>query len=188
METVRVFIALDIGTPVRKKLIALQKELNETGADVRWVKPENLHLTLAFLGNIATDKLNPLTAAVQQQTEGLNPFILTVHGAGVFGRRNRPSVVWAGIKDSPPLDELYQQVIAALGAVEIPFHNKRFRPHLTLGRFNSLSHLNDLFGILKQEQDTTFGNIEIRSLQLIKSELKPSGAEHAVLEKITLRC
>lgn len=186
MESIRAFIAIDIGSEIRARLDELQQKLIPTDADVRWVKPENIHLTLAFLGNVPAENFQALENALDERLQRLEPFQLTAQGTGVFGRRSRPSVVWAGIEESPPLFTLQQRVVSALEAASIPFANKRFRPHLTLGRFKSLTHLDELFQTLEKEEARFFGTTEISSMELIKSELKPTGAEHTVLHRTDL--
>lgn len=186
MESVRAFVSIDMESEIRARLGKLQKKLKTANADIRWVKPENMHLTLAFLGNIPVSTLLPLEIALQETLQSQEPFTLTIQGTGVFGRRSRPSVVWAGVQENSALMELQQKVATALGRAEIPFDNKRFRPHLTLGRFKSLNHLDDLFQILEKEKDSRFGTFTVDSVQMIKSELKPGGAEYTVLNKTAL--
>ncbi len=186
MESVRAFIAVDIGSEIRARLNEFQGTLKTAGADIRWVKPENMHLTLAFLGNIPVSRIKPLETALLEQAANTEPFTLTVQGTGIFGRRSRPSVVWAGIQEHSALINLQQSVVSALGRAEIPFENNHFRPHLTLGRFKSLSHLDDLFQLLEEEHESYFGSVTVDSVQTIKSELKPSGAEYTILHQSRL--
>ncbi|MDF7801873.1 RNA 2',3'-cyclic phosphodiesterase [Pontiellaceae bacterium B1224] len=186
MESIRAFIAIDIGSEIRTKLTDLQQKLFHTGADVRWVKPENMHLTLTFLGQVPLSKFQPLEKALGKNFQGLEPFPLQIQGTGVFGRRSRPSVIWAGIAEYPALMELQQKVVSAVKTAEIEFHGKTFRPHLTLGRFKSLDHLEPLFQALEKDRETDFGTQEVRSVQIIKSELNPDGAAYTVLRQIVL--
>lgn len=186
METLRTFIALEIGSEIRARLGKLQEKLKQTDADVRWVKPENIHLTLSFLGNVSTNKFQPLETALQEKFQSLEPFSLSIQGTGVFGRRNRPSVVWAGIQDSPALMELQQHGIEALDMARIEYNDNRFRPHLTLGRFKSFHHLEALFQRLENEKETHFGTLEVKTVKVISSELLPGGAKYTVLQSLPL--
>ena len=181
MESIRAFISIDIGSEIRARLDTLQRKLIQADADVRWVKPENIHLTLTFLGNVPKENLPALENALDENLHELEPFQLTAYRTGVFGRRSRPSVIWAGIEESPPLFNLRQRVISALETASIPFENKRFRPHLTLGRFKSLTRLDELFQTLEKEEAHFFGTREISTVELIKSELKPTGAKYTIL-------
>lgn len=186
MESMRAFIAIDIGSDIRARLNKLQQKLKLTAADIRWVKPENMHLTLAFLGQVSLEELQPLEKTLGETIQRQEPFALRIQGTGVFGRRSRPSVVWAGTTVCPPLLELHQKVVAAVKAAHIDYHENAYRPHLTLGRFKSLNHLDPLFQTLDKEQEADFGLLEVRSIQIIKSELKPSGAEYTVLHRFEL--
>ncbi len=186
MQTVRAFIALNIGDDIRNHLAELIRDLKASGADVRWVKPENLHLTLAFLGQVNTGKFQPLETALRTGFQSLEPFGITAVGTGVFGPRLRPGVVWAGIRENAELMRLQQHVVAALEQAEVRFDNKAFRPHLTLGRFKSLNQSEALFQSLEKCRHQPFGHGTIRSVEIIKSELKPTGAAYTVLQSVPL--
>lgn len=186
MEIIRAFIALDIGNTVRSRLKALTGELKRADADVRWVKPENMHLTLAFLGNIETAKLRPLKDALRRNLPSLPCFDLEVHGTGVFGRRTRPSVVWAGLNESSALFQLQQRVVSAVDQAGIEYINRTFRPHLTLGRFKSLQRAEQLFPLLDKAKEQAYGTTRIHSVKTIQSELKPAGAVYTVLHSVRL--
>ncbi|MDF7825891.1 RNA 2',3'-cyclic phosphodiesterase [Pontiellaceae bacterium B12227] len=186
METLRAFIAIEIESEIRARLSEFQQKLKQTDADVRWVKPENIHLTLAFLGNIPASILQPLETALREKFQSLEPFRIDIQGTGVFGRRNRPSVVWAGIQETPALMELQQCVVDALGMVPVDYHDNRFRPHLTLGRFKSLDQLDELFQTLEKEAKAPFGTQEVKAVQIIQSELLPDGAKYTVLQRLKL--
>lgn len=186
METVRAFIALDLGNNIKTQLGGLIQTLQMTGVDVRWVNPENLHLTLAFLGNVKVEKFQPLEIAMRSHVQFLEPFEISIQGTGVFGRRNRPSVVWAGLKESQELLNLHQQVVSSLRKADILYDNKPFRPHLTLGRFKSLTNVEALFQSLEKGNVQHFGSVMIQSVEIIKSELKPTGAIYTSLKSVPL--
>lgn len=186
MEPIRAFIAIDIGSDIRARLNELQQKLKLTAADIRWVKPEKMHLTLVFLGQVSLKEVQLLEKALGENLQSLKPFALGIQGTGVFGRRSRPNVVWAGTAVCPPLMELQKKVVAAVKAAHIDYHERTYRPHLTIGRFKSLNQLEPLFQTLEKEQEKDFGSLEVRSIQIIRSELKPSGAEYTVLHRLDL--
>jgi len=181
MDTVRAFIAVDIGDEIRGKLDELQRKLKKTPANVRWIKPQNIHLTLAFLGDVPAQTLPSLKAALDETVQGLGPFELEAAGTGFFGRPNRPRVLWAGMVDCPPLMELQNKIVGALQTSEIEFDNKPFSPHLTLGRIKAPNHTESLLAKLEKYKDELLGQTRIDAAQLIQSELKPHGAEYGVL-------
>lgn len=186
METARCFIAVDIDHAVRKELAKLQQRLKRAHADVKWVKPENIHLTLAFLGNVPIDEIRPLEATMDSNLQGQDKFNMTFAGTGSFGKPRHPRVVWAGINDSPPLMELQRKVVAALQEANVAFDEKPFSPHLTIGRVKSSKHAAELIDELEKEKDTELGSVEISEVLLIKSVLAPGGAEYSVLHRTAL--
>lgn len=186
METVRAFIAVDIGDEIREKLDGLQRRLKKVHADVRWVKPRSMHLTLAFLGDLPVDKITPLKTALDEAFQGLKPFELEVAGTGYFGRPKRPRVIWAGVCDCSPLIELQRNTVEALQIAEVVFDNKPFSPHLTLGRIKGANHTESLLGKLDKYKDEPLGRTCIDAAELIQSKLNPGGAEYTVLHRVPL--
>ncbi len=186
MDTVRAFIAVDIGNEIREKLDGLQRKLKKTHANVRWVKSQNIHLTLAFLGDLPIEKLPPLKSALDGSLLGMEPFELEAAGTGFFGRPSRPRVVWAGIADCPPLMELQRRTVDALQASGIEFDDKPFSPHLTLGRIKAPNHTESLLTKLEKYKNEPLGKTRIDEVQLIQSQLKPHGAEYTVLHRVPL--
>lgn len=187
METARCFIAVDIDPPVRRQLANLQRRLQRAHADVKWVQPENIHLTLFFLGNMPIDNIRPLEAALDKNLQGHERFPLNIAGTGSFGKPRHPRVLWAGIDKSPALMELQHKTLAALQEANIAFDEKPFSPHLTLGRVKSPKHAAGLIEALEQEKETVFGGLEVSEVLLFKSVLTPAGAEYSVLHRTALR-
>src|SRR5579863_2355390 len=96
MARVRTFIALDPGKAIRERMVALQISLGRTGAEVKWVEPENLHVTLLFLGEVDNRDLVPVCRAVEEAARGRQAFELSIEGAGCFPNMRRPRVLWIG--------------------------------------------------------------------------------------------
>jgi len=186
METIRAFIAVDIGDEIRGKLDEFQRKLKECHANVRWVKPWNIHLTLAFLGDVPVQELPALGTALDENVQGLEPFDLEAAGSGFFGRHKHPHVIWAGIVDCPPLMELQRRTAEALKAAKIEFDDKPFSPHLTLGRVKTPNHTESLLGKLEKYKNEPLDRTRIDAVQLIQSELKSHGAEYTVLHRTPL--
>lgn len=186
METVRAFIAVEIGDDIRARLDELQRKLKKVHADVRWVRPRNIHLTLAFLGELPADKTAPLETALDGALFGLPPFELAAVGTGFFGRPNHPRVIWTGLADCPPLMALRRKTVDAIQAAAIEFDGKLFSPHLTLGRVKGSNHTASLLEKLDMHKNDQLGQAYIRSVELIRSDLKPGGAEYTVLHRSPL--
>jgi 2'-5' RNA ligase len=186
METIRAFIAVDIGNGIRQHLDELQRILRNRHAGVRWVKPDGIHLTLAFLGDLAIDRIPPLKRALDNGLEGVHAFEMAAAGTGFFGRASRPRVIWAGIADCPPLKRLQHCTVAALQDAGIAFDRKPFSPHLTLGRIKVPERTEALLKELHQYRDRPLGHTRIDRVQLIQSRLTPAGAEYENLHVIPL--
>lgn len=183
METIRAFIAVDIGSEIRRQLAEVQRRLRPCHADIRWTNPQGIHLTLAFLGNLPIHLREPLEQALDQALQGMEPFDLEIAGTGTFGRPRAPRVVWAGIAHSPPLFEAQRRIVAALQTTGVAFDNKPFSPHLTLGRATSAKNAAALLDALEKEGRTVFGHVHVAAAELIQSELKPSGAHYTTLHR-----
>ncbi|HEY5621873.1 MAG TPA: RNA 2',3'-cyclic phosphodiesterase [Pontiella sp.] len=186
MNTVRAFIAIDIGDEIRARLDALQRRLKKVHADVRWVHPGNIHLTLAFIGDVPTDKTDMLKPLLDTGLSGVQPFSLKAYGTGYFGRPGRPRVIWAGIPDAPKLMDLQAKTIRALLNAGIEFDNKPFHPHLTLGRVKALNHTESLLAKIEKYKDAELGQTAVNAVNLIKSRLTPQGAEYTILHQVRL--
>lgn len=188
METVRAFIAVDIGDEIRNQLDALQRRLKKVHSNVRWTQPKSLHLTLVFLGDIPTEELDPLTSAIDRVCRDVKVFELKAGSTGTFGKPRHPRVIWAGIADCPPLMSLQQRIGEALLEAEITFDRKPFSPHLTLGRVKSVDpHTPALLDKLEKYAETAFGRALVSGVELMKSELTPRGAEYTVLHRAPLK-
>jgi 2'-5' RNA ligase len=187
VETVRLFTAIDIGEEIREQLDGLQRRLKKLHANVRWVRPKSIHLTLTFLGNVPIDKTDSLKAAIDPACREIKCFEIEAAGVGTFGRPGHPRVIWAGIAACPPLTLLQQNIAEALLAAEIDFDPKPFSPHLTLGRVKGIDrHTNPLLEKIEKCRDAPIGRTCVDHAELIQSTLTPHGAEYTTLHKAAL--
>ena len=186
METIRAFIAVDIGDEIRERLDVLQRKLKKVHADVRWVKPRHMHLTLAFLGALPIEKIQPLQTALDLSMQACSPFELEAAGTGYFGSPHHPRVIWAGIADAPALVALHQKTVDALRASGIDCDLKPFAPHLTLGRVKAPNHSAQLLAKLEHDQRAALGRARIASVELIQSRPTPHGPHYSILHRIGL--
>ena len=186
MKTIRAFVAIEPGETIRVTLSDLQQRLKRTGADLSWVRPDSIHLTLAFLGELPEDQVEPLKAALDAAVIE-KTFDFNLAGIGTFGKLQHPSVLWAGITPCPQLERLHQQTTEALGTAGVKFDDKTFSPHLTLGRFKSSRNLLALQEQLEKEQTGILGSATVHEIQLIQSRLRPEGAQYTVLYGIQLQ-
>jgi 2'-5' RNA ligase len=186
---VRLFVALEIQASVRESLAVLLAQLRQTASRVsdrrpRWVRAENLHVTLKFIGEAAPEKLNGVRGALMAVRSN-SPVDMTFRGLGFFPNDKRPKVFWAGIAASRTLAALAAGIDGALSARGIPRETREFAPHLTLARFEPPGMHESLRGAIQAAQSRDFGAFQTREFHLIESKTKPSGAEYTVLQSFT---
>jgi 2'-5' RNA ligase len=192
MADVRSFVAVDLGAPVKTQLGVLQHELKArtpAGA-VRWVPPDAVHLTLKFLGDVPEERVGEIVAALQRVCGPLAPLSFSVAGAGCFPNLRRPNVVWVGVEDpSGALRALQAAVEKALNPLGFPPENRPFKPHLTLGRTQRNAPGEDLRAVGERVGALavgTLGQVDVREILLMRSDLLPGGARYTPLARILL--
>ena len=177
----RLFVALELPAAVRENLAALLKALRAVSPQTRWVRPENLHLTLKFMGEVPETEFavirNALAAARSDQ-----PVALEFRGLGFFPNEKRPRVFWAGIEASPNLKTLAAEIDRAAEKLGIPREQRPFAPHLTLARFEPPELPEKLRSAIEENAAREFGSFRTNQYLLIESKLKPSGAGYTTLE------
>ncbi|MBN1674529.1 MAG: RNA 2',3'-cyclic phosphodiesterase [Kiritimatiellae bacterium] len=180
---IRAFIAIELSEPVRRRLADCQQTLKrQTLAKVRWVAPGNIHLTLAFLGDIFGAKVDPIAAGLREIAAAVAPFEFEIEGLGFFGSPRNPRVIWAGVTGGrAPLAALQAQVAAMLVKVGLPPERRAFNPHLTLGRVKSVKGADQFMPTLEAMKPTDFGRVGADHVRLIRSVLAPTGAQYSVL-------
>jgi RNA 2',3'-cyclic 3'-phosphodiesterase len=179
---VRLFVALEIPVEVREGFAALVKELREADASfsknrARWVRPENLHVTLKFIGHVDAGKLEAIRAALAEvRCDG--PAKLRFHGLGFFPNAKRPRVFWSGIEASPNLAPLAGEIDMRLKKLGITGETREFAPHLTLARFDPPGISEGLSAAVQENTDREFGAVRTGEFHLFESKTKPTGAEY----------
>jgi 2'-5' RNA ligase len=181
----RLFVALEIPAAVRDNLAAQMKELRDLSAQVadkrpRWVRPENLHVTLKFIGEVSPAKLEGIRGALAA-IHADAPVHLQFRGLGFFPNEQYPHVLWAGIEASANLPSLAANVESALEAQDVAREDRAFKPHLTLARFEPPGMHEKLRAMIQQNSKRGFGSLQPREFHLIESKLKPGGAEYTSL-------
>lgn len=184
-ERIRSFVAVDIDPSVLEAARRLQAELATCGADVRWVRPAAMHLTLKFLGPVAPAHLERVHAAVRDAVHDIPALAISARGLGAFPSLQRPRVVWAGLAGDG-LAELAARVEAALVPLGFAAEVRGFTPHVTLGRVGSLRGWPRLAEVLEVRRDDEFGPTAVRAVTIYRSTLHPEGAQYAVLWTIPL--
>jgi len=183
----RSFIAIELPEPVRTALSELQNGLKKCGADVRWVKPEGIHLTLKFLGDIKEKDVDRIVNIIEGTCSQYKAFNLEIAGAGVFPNKRSPRVLWVGINGNGTFAALQQEIEDAMASMGFEKEDMKFIPHLTLGRFRSLIGKESLLEEIELHKDNKFGVIDVKSVCFIKSDLCPGGAKYTKVAEIALK-
>ena len=177
-DALRLFVAVDLLDALRVRLAGLKRDF----PGIRWVLPENMHLTLRFIGEAGGEEADAARNALR--TVRVVPFSLCLHGLGLFERRHQ-SILWAGLEHSAPLSALKQQVDAVLTmAIGLEAEHGRFSPHVTLSRMRT--------GVSAALRERIAGyaftskSFTVESFTLFRSVLSPTGAAHFPVERYPL--
>lgn len=183
---IRSFIAIDLPEEFHDEINRVTNELRPAGGHVKWVRPENVHLTLKFLGDVPEDKIEPIGEAVAGASAGRGLVNLVSSGIGVFPNRSKPRVIWLGLTgDLDRLTGLQQDVENSVTPFGFFPEKRAFKPHLTLGRVKSPKGKGGLMNALEKvrPKEIMFSASE---LVLFKSDLRPGGAVYTPLKRMPL--
>jgi 2'-5' RNA ligase len=178
---VRLFVALEIPAEVRAGLAALIREFRGLAPQLKWVRAENLHLTLKFIGETESAKLDAIRAALARVGSS-HALELIVQGIGFFPGDQRPRVLWAGIRAPGGLAQLAVDVDASLASLGFAREQRPFAPHLTLARLAGTRPPEPLREGIQRQATDAFGTWRATEFHLIESRLKPAGAEYTTLQ------
>ena len=183
---IRAFIAVDLDDPVIEKVCNVVEILKSRITEIRWLRKENLHLTLKFLGNIAESQVEPITAALRHPLGLFSPCTISAKGLGVFPDFRRPKILWVGLTGDQ-LVQLAAEIESALMPLGFTPENRAFTPHLTIGRWREGSRpAKNLRQEIDRLNDFEFGACAVRQIVLFQSVLKPEGASYSELRTIQL--
>ncbi len=187
----RAFIAACLPQDVREELRQLQRQLEERVRlrpnPIRWTPPDQIHLTLRFLGNIQANEVESLAAALRQATTGIGPIPLSVRTLGAFPSWRRPSVIWVGLHgELEPLLDLQARVERHSAPHGTHSETRAFHPHLTLGRVRPQAPGAGRIGEALSEAAVHFGAWQWEEIALIRSQLTPRGSVYTALANFKL--
>jgi 2'-5' RNA ligase len=176
----RLFVALAVSDEIRHNISSFIRELSVADSKVRWLDPQNFHITLKFIGRVPPENLSPIAGALAK-VQVAHPVQMEFRGLGFFPNARKPSVAWIGTEFSPNLPALAAAINNELAPLEIQGEEKPFTPHLTIARFKQ-THLSPaLLAKTKTLQDCSFGTLTIREFHLVESTLKSTGAQYTTL-------
>lgn len=180
----RCFIALEIPETIRRSIDDTIAVLKKSGAEVKWVSCQNIHLTLQFLGETEEALVPKVKDALDKILSPYIPFYITIAGIGCFPDRKRPRVIWVGVEESLPLTNLYKDIADTLEGFGYKQEKRAFSPHITIGRVKSNRNMRELLMRLDEIRAARFSDFEVLNITLMKSELKPSGPTYYSLAEI----
>ena len=174
----RCFVAIAIPESTRVRLVETLVTLRRRRHDARWVAPENLHVSLAFLGEVPDNELNGISGILTNVANGVRSFTLKICGAGTFGPPRHPRVLWAGIPASTELTALHAALSTQLSERGFRTDDREYSPHVTLARFSRPGNCRPVTEWLEQCGQTEFGPVDAREILLMESVLEPQGARY----------
>ncbi|MBI3822793.1 MAG: RNA 2',3'-cyclic phosphodiesterase [Planctomycetes bacterium] len=188
MARIRTFLGIDVGEAIRDRLVSLQQELTAVAEDVKWVEPENLHITLLFLGEVAQRETLDICRAAQKAVAKMPAFSISVEGAGCFPNPRRPRTLWVGVGEGA------DEVGAVHDAIEAPLldmgsyrrETRAYVPHVTLGRVKGDQPTDALAKELAKHRTWSAGTITVHEVHVMSSELTPAGPVYTVLGRAKL--
>lgn len=186
MNQLRAFIAIDLPQPIQEAIEKQTSRLRQAAGDglVRWIPPQNIHLTLKFLGNIAASHMDFLKQLLHQTADSHQPFDVQIGGIGSFPNSKLPRVLWAGVHAPADLASLQKNIEAGAARLGYEKEARPFSPHLTLGRVRQGIDPRDLQKISAALNGIQIGNIgsaRVDAVHLYKSELRPEGSLYTKL-------
>lgn len=187
----RTFIAIELPEEIKDALAQLQEDLKKSGADVKWVEPKNIHLTLKFLGEIDEIKAQNIIKIIEEIAQGLNSFKARISSVGAFPKLNFPRVIWAGVDEGDEeickIASGLEQPIAKLG---IPKEDRKFSSHITIGRTRSTLNREKLVQELSRlATESGQVNLEftVTKITFFKSTLTSGGPIYEALNEAHLK-
>ena len=178
----RTFVAVESSEKARNELSEVQDELERTGADLKLVSKENIHMTLRFLGDVNENRLDYVRDAIRKSCD-IESFEAEIKGMGIFPNPNYIRVIWAGVDSgTSELEALRENLDQNLQEIDISSDDKDFTPHYTIARVKSGKAKDQLRSIVENNSDTMFGTVDVENIKLMKSELTPDGPIYTPLE------
>lgn len=185
---IRSFIAIELPTDTKNALGELLEGLKTYGPRVSWVKKENIHLTIKFLGNIHEQKIKQIKEIMEKATKDIPHFSLKPIRLGAFPDSKRPRVIWVGLSgEIALLEKFYVNLEKGLETLGFEREERKFKPHFTLGRVKKASHGERLAEAIAKYSNFSTPSFLVQDIVLFKSELHPQGAKYTALERVDLK-
>jgi 2'-5' RNA ligase len=184
---IRAFIAIELSPEAKKALSELQAEFIKTDADVKWVKPENIHVTLKFLGDITEEQKIAIQNILDDYFKETQSFKIRLQTTGAFPKPEYPKVIWVGSSGETELKNIAKIVDEKINKLGFPREERAFKSHLTLGRVRSGRDKDKLLQALKKFQDWQGPEMTVAGVSLFQSTLTPQGSIYSPLHKTNFK-
>jgi len=180
----RSFLAFNLPVEIKNKIAQISGVLKRSSIDARWVKADNIHLTIVFLGDIRQEDLIPMRKEIRDVCTQNQAFEISLRGIGLFPNRRRPRVIWLGLDgELEEMSGFRDELQGRLVSFGIKAENRGFQPHITLGRFRKPDRIDsDQSGILSGYEELQGPAGQLNELIMFRSELKPGGAVYSVID------
>jgi len=184
----RSFIAIELTEEIKDKLSKIQDELKKSNADVKWVDPKNIHLTLKFLGDVEEKRLEDIKRILKRISEKYKEFSIELHQIGAFPKISSPRVIWIGIeKGKLELSQFFLELEDELKNIGFKKEEREFSAHITIGRVRSGLNRIKLIEEIKKISSAPKLNSSVNKITLFKSTLTPKGPIYEVIYEANLK-
>jgi RNA 2',3'-cyclic 3'-phosphodiesterase len=186
--SVRSFLAFDVNDELREYFKHIIHDLQKACADVRWVKPENIHLTLKFLGDVQEGDLDKISSTVAGHCLNVAPVTSFFTGIGAFPDLRCPKIVWGGLDDdSRAITSLAGDLEKSLAGYGIPQEQRPFKPHVTIGRVRSQHNVRNLTDLIDEMSSDHIIEQKFTKMILYQSTLTTQGPLYEVLREFDMK-
>lgn len=182
MSKFRGFIAIEID--MQPKIAEFINQIKKTGANVKLVEPENMHMTLKFLGDTDEKFVDKIEKIMKESVVNSDSFNIQLKGCGVFPNENYIKVIWVGVQNCEQIRIIAEKIDKKLSELGFPKEKRGFSAHLTIGRVRTAKNKDELLQVFNRYKDIVFAETQVDFLQLKKSELTSKGPIYTTLKKI----
>lgn len=187
MARVRTFIAVNVTDEIQIAGERIIDTLRQSTHGARWVRRQNIHLTLKFLGDVDERELYSVCRNAAEAVQAAPSFLLLCRSLGAFPSASRPSTIWMGVDDRDgQLARLQQQVEVSMAALGFPAERRKYHGHITLGRIRSGRGSPELHSLIEKNTETDFGLLPVGELTVYRSELNRDGPNYTVVGRCPL--
>jgi len=183
----RLFVGINFPKKQRAKMHRAARALRDQELPVRWVDPDNFHITLKFLGEVRREQVDDVMSGIERAASSTKPFHTAIGGFGAFPTVRRPRVIWLGVEACPELRCLKQDLEWSLGDAGFPAESRSFHPHVTMGRASdaggagAFRALDDAFAALDFEDE-----LKVHKIDLMRTRPSPEGPRYSVVNSTRL--